>query len=160
LLVRKVNTENIAKLLASIKAHTKPVKPAALGIIGQYHFYRRMEAAGIDPRTFTYKRDLGIIAGIPYVSEFAFGLHRDGLGIGNEPSRKIIRGVNCSAAINDPFRQIGQGGKSLDSILAEAKANTLQPIVAALHVAKAHVAYTDRGKSAIVVEGENDGEEE
>jgi hypothetical protein len=27
-------------------------------------------------------------------------------------------------------------------------------------VARAHVSYTDRGKSAIVVEGENDGEEE
>jgi hypothetical protein len=54
--VTKANTENIAKLLASIKAHTKPVKPAALGIIGQYHFYRRMEAAGGDPRTFTYRQ--------------------------------------------------------------------------------------------------------
>ena len=157
---RKANTGNIAKLLASIKAHTKPVKPAALGIIGKDHLYRRMEDAGGDPRTFTYKRDLGITAGIPYVSEFAFGLHRDGLGIGNEPSRrKIIRGVNWSAAINDPFRQIGQGGESLDSLLAAVKANTSQPIILVLHAAKAHVAYTDRGKSAIVVEGENDGEE-
>jgi DNA topoisomerase VI subunit B len=158
--VRKANTENIAKLLASIKAHTKPVKPATLGIIGKDHLYRRMEAAGGDPRTFTYNRDLGITAGTPYVSEFAFGLHRDGLGIGNEPSRKIIRGVNWSAAINDPFRQIGQGGESLDSVLAEVKANTSKPIILALHVAKAHVAYTDRGKSAIVVEGESDDEEE
>jgi DNA topoisomerase VI subunit B len=158
---RRANTENIAKLLASIKAHTKTVKPAALGIIGRDHLYRRMEDAGGDPKTFTYNRDPGVTAaGIPYVSEFAFGLHRDGLGIGNEPSRKIIRGVNWSAAINDPFRQIGQGGESLDSILAAVKANTSQPIILALHVAKAHVAYTDRGKSAIVVEGESNDEEE
>jgi DNA topoisomerase VI subunit B len=157
---KKVNTENIAKLLASIKAHTRPVKPAALGIIGKAHFYRRMENAGGDPRTFTYNRALGITAGIPHVTEFAFGLHRDGLGTGNQPSRKIIRGVNWSAAINDPFRQIGQGGESLDSILAAVKANTSQPIILALHVAKAHVAYTDRGKSAIVVEGEANDEEE
>jgi hypothetical protein len=68
--------------------------------------------------------------------------------------------VNWSAAINDPFRQIGHVGESLDSILAEVKATTSQPIIVVLHVAKAHVAYTDRGKSAIVVEGENDGEEE
>jgi DNA topoisomerase VI subunit B len=158
--VRKANTENIAKLLASIKAHTKPVRPAALGIIGRDHLYRRMGDAGGDPKTFTYTRDLGLSGGIPHVSEFAFGLHRDGLGAGNEPSRKIIRGVNWSAAINDPFRQIGQGGESLDSVLAAVKANTSQPIILVLHVAKAHVAYTDRGKSAIVVEGENDGEEE
>jgi DNA topoisomerase VI subunit B len=158
--VRKANTENIAKLLASIKAYTKPVKPAALGIIGKDHLYRRMEDAGGDPRTFTYNRRPGTTAGIPHVSEFAFGLHRDGLGTGNEPSRRIIRGVNWSAAINDPFRQIGQGGESLDSVLAAVKANTSQPIILALHVAKAHVAYTDRGKSAIVVEGEGNGEEE
>jgi DNA topoisomerase VI subunit B len=157
---RKANTGNIDKLLASIKAHTKPVKAAALGIIGQYHFYRRMEAAGVDPRTFTYKHALGVTAGIPHVSEFAFGVHRDGFGAGNEPSRKIIRGVNWSAAINDPFRQIGQGGESLDSVLAAVKAHTSQPIILALHLAKAHVAYTDRGKSAIVVEGEGDDEEE
>jgi DNA topoisomerase VI subunit B len=158
--VKKANKENIAKLLMSLKAHTKPVKPAALGIIGKNHFYRRMEDAGGDPRTFTYNRAVGITAGIPHVSEFAFGLHRDGLEMRNEPSRKIIRGVNWSAAINDPFRQIGQGGESLDSVLAAVKANTSQPIILALHVAKAHVAYTDRGKSAIVVEGESDGEEE
>jgi DNA topoisomerase VI subunit B len=156
---RKANSENIAKLLASIKAHTKPVKPAALGIIGQYHFYRRMEAAGIEPTTFNYKHALGITAGIPYVTEFAFGVHRDGLGMGNEPSRKIICGVNWSAAIDNPFRRIGQGGESLDSVLAAVKANTSQPIIAVLHLAQAHVAYTDRGKSAIVVEGEHDGEE-
>jgi DNA topoisomerase VI subunit B len=153
--VRKANTENIAKLLASIKAHTKPVRPTTLGIIGKEHLYRRMEDAGGDPRTFTYNRDLGITAGIPHVSEFAFGLHRDGLGAGSDPSRRIIRGVNWSAAINDPFRQIGQGGESLDSVLAAVKANTSQPIILALHVARAHVSYTDRGKSAIVVEGES-----
>jgi DNA topoisomerase VI subunit B len=157
---RKANTENIAKLLAAVKAHTRPVKPQALGIIGKDHFFPRMEDAGGDPRTFTYKRALGTAAGIPYVSEFAFGLHRDGLGSGNEPRRRVIRGVNWSAAINDPFRQIGQGGESLDSVLAAVKANTSQPIILALHVAKAHVSYTDRGKSAIVVEGEDNGEEE
>jgi hypothetical protein len=45
-------------------------------------------------------------------------------------------------------------------VLAAVKANTSQPIILALHVAKAHVAYTDRGKSAIVVEGEADDEEQ
>jgi DNA topoisomerase VI subunit B len=158
--VKKANTENIGKLLASIKAHTKPVKPQALGIIGKDHFFRRMEDAGGDPRTFNYKRALGTTAGIPHVTEFALGVHTDGLGNGNQPSRKIIRGVNWSGAINDPFRQIGQGGQSLDSILAAAKANTGQPLIIALHLARAHVSYTDRGKSAIVVEGEDNGEEE
>ena len=33
--LHKANTANIAKLLASIQKHTKPVKAAELGIIGQ-----------------------------------------------------------------------------------------------------------------------------
>ena len=56
----KANTKNIRKLLASLKKHTKPVRPAALGIIGQEHFYARMKAAGGDPKTFTYHPRNGV----------------------------------------------------------------------------------------------------
>ena len=52
--LHKANTKNIQKLLASLKKHTKPVRPADLGIIGQEHFFARMEAAGGDPKTFKY----------------------------------------------------------------------------------------------------------
>src|SRR5258708_34628230 len=49
----KANGDNIAKLLASLQRHSKPVKPAQLGVIGKAHFYRMLEAAGGDPKTFT-----------------------------------------------------------------------------------------------------------
>ena len=83
--LHKANTDNIAKLLAALKRHTKPVRPAELGIIGKEHFYRLMEAAGGDPKTFTYKRSLGETSGVPRVIEFAFGIHRDGLTAGRGP---------------------------------------------------------------------------
>ena len=54
--LHKANIANIAKLLASIQQHTKPVKAAELGIIGKEHLYRMMEIAGGDPKTFTYNR--------------------------------------------------------------------------------------------------------
>jgi hypothetical protein len=48
--------------------------------------------------------------------------------------------------------------------LSEVRANTSQPVIAVLHMACPRVAYTDRGKSAIVVEGNikegADGEED
>ena len=54
--------------------------------------------------------------------------------------------------------------KVLDSILRDVRANTSQPVIAVLHMACPRVAYTDRGKTAIVVEGDvkgdNDDEEE
>ena len=152
--IHKANTEKIAKLLASIQKHTKPVKAAELGIIGKEHLYGLMEAAGGNPKTFTYNRSFGETKGIPRVIEFAFGIHRKGLTAGQAPSRTIITGVNWSPGINNPFRQIGHGGSGLDDILAQVRANASQPVIVALHLACPRVAYTDRGKSAIVVEGE------
>jgi DNA topoisomerase VI subunit B len=162
--LHQANTDNISKLLASLKRHTKSVNPAELGIIGKNHLYRMMELASGDPKTFTYKRIAGETNGVPRVVEFAFGIHQDGLATaGQVPSRKIITGVNWSPGINNPFRQLGRGGVGLDAILSEVRANTSQPVIAALHMACPRVAYTDRGKSAIVVEGtieDHDGEEE
>jgi DNA topoisomerase VI subunit B len=152
----KANTKNIANLLTALKRHTKPVQPAELGIIGKKHFHRLMEAAGGDPKTFTYERTLGETGGIPRIVEFAFGIHRDGLSnVGRGPSRRVITGVNWSPGINNPFRQLGRGGDGLDGILAEVRANTSQPVFAVLHVASPLIAYTDRGKSAIVVDSDD-----
>jgi DNA topoisomerase VI subunit B len=152
--IHKANVSNIAKLLASIQKHTKPVKASDLGIIGKDHLYRIMELAGGDTATFTYNRRIGETNGVPRVIEFAFGIHREGLAAsGRVPSRKIITGVNWSPGINNPFRQLGRGGDGLDAVLERVRANTSQPVIATLHLACPRVAYTDRGKSAIVVEG-------
>jgi hypothetical protein len=159
----KTNGDNIAGLLAALQEHSKPVRPAQLGVIGKGHFYRLMEAAGGDPKAFTYKRIDGETNGVPRVIEVAFGVHRDGLTAGRGPSRKVITGVNWSPGINNPFRQLGRGGVGIDAILSEVRANTLQPVITVVHLACPRVTYTDRGKSAIVVEGERekgDGEEE
>jgi hypothetical protein len=154
--LHKANAKNIAKLLASLKKNTKPVQPADLGVIGKDHLYRMMEAAGGDPKTFTYNRTFGETAGIPRVVEFAFGVHRDGLrNSGHAPSRTAITGVNWSPGINNPFRQLGRSGEGLDGILSDFRANITQPVIAMLHLACPRVAYTDRGKSAIVVEGDS-----
>jgi hypothetical protein len=122
-----------------------------------------MEAAGGDPKTFTYNRSFGETGGVPRVVEFAFGIHREGL-TGRGPSRKVVTGVNWSPGINNPFRQLGRNGIGLDAILSEVRANTSQPVIAVLHLACPRVTYTDRGKSAIVVEGDarenGDGEED
>jgi hypothetical protein len=152
--VEKVNIRNIEKLLAALKRHSKPVEPADLGVIGKQHFYQMLARAGGEPRTFTYQKRLGETDGVPRVIEFAFGIDERGLQAGRGPSRKIITGVNWSPGIRDPFRQLGRGGESLDGILAQVRANTSQPVIAVLHLACPRVAYTDRGKSAIIVEGE------
>jgi hypothetical protein len=150
----KANGDNIARLLAALQKLSLPVRPAHLGVIGKEHLHRVMEAAGGDPKTFTYNRSDGETNGVPRVAEFAFGIHRDGLAAGSGPRRKFITGVNWAPGINNPFRQLGRNGEELDAILANVRANASQPVIAVLHLACPRVAYTDRGKSAIVVEGE------
>lgn len=160
--LHKANTANIKKLLTALKRHTKPVRPAELGVIGQAHLYAMMETAGGEPKTFSYTPRFGVSDGVPRVIEFAFGIHRDGLDAGNGPGRRLITGVNWSPGINNPFRSIGKSGDGLDAILEEVRARDAS-VICCLHVARPRVAYTDRGKSAIVVEGEveedGDGEE-
>jgi hypothetical protein len=154
----KVNGANIEKLLAALKAHTKPVRTASLGVIGKDHFFLMMEAAGGDPKTFTYQLNTFEDDGVPYVVEFAFGVLGAGLtASGRGPNRITVTGVNCSPGINNPFRQIGRQGAGLDTLLSELHAGSTEPVIAALHVICARITYTDRGKSAIVIDGEAKG---
>jgi DNA topoisomerase VI subunit B len=151
--LHKANTANITKLLTALKRHSKVVQPAELGIIGKDHLFAMLEKAGGNSKTFTYQKRLGETGGLPRVVEVAFGVDERGLR-GRGPSRKEITGVNWSPGINNPFRQLGRRGAGLDEILSEVRASSSKPIIIVIHVACPRVAYTDRGKSAIVVEGE------
>ena len=89
--------------------------------------------------------------GIPYIVEFAFGLHQSGLSGGFAVSRKFISGANFSVGIANPFRAFGSTGEGLESTLAKVRANASAPVICALHLASAYVQYADRGKSSIII---------
>jgi DNA topoisomerase VI subunit B len=155
----KADRDNIAKLLVALKAHTKPIRSASLGVIGKDHLFRMMEAAGGEPKTFDYQLRLSETDGLPHVVEFAFGVLNAGLDVGGRrPSGRItVTGVNNSPGIGNPFRSIGRGGNGLDTMLAELRASATEPVIAALHLTCPRVTFTDRGKSAIVIDGEAEG---
>jgi hypothetical protein len=155
----KADRDNISKLLAALKAHTKPIRSASLGVIGKDHLFRMMEAAGGEPKTFDYQLRLSATDGLPNVVEFAFGVQSAGLDVGGRrPSGRItVTGVNNSPGIGNPFRSIGRGGYGLDTMLAELHASATEPVIAALHLTCPRVTFTDRGKSAIVIDGEAEG---
>jgi DNA topoisomerase VI subunit B len=150
--VDQVNRKGIAKLLASMRKHTKPVAAKHLGIIGADHLKQRFLASGGNTDTFKYEQRKGTTTeGIPYIIEFAFGLHQSGLTQGTSISRKFIAGANWSVGINNPFRAFGSTGEGLESTLAKVRANASQPVICALHLASAYVQYADRGKSSIIL---------
>ena len=136
-----------------MKRHSKPVTPKRLGVIGVEHLKQRFLAAGGNIETFKYQYRKGMTPdGIPYVIEFAFGLHQSGLsqdGVG--VSRKFVTGANWSTAINNPFRAFGSTGEGLENTLAKVRANASQPVICALHLASAYIQYADRGKSSIIL---------
>jgi hypothetical protein len=155
--VEKVNRAGIAKLLASMRKHTRQVAPKHLGIIGEDHFKARFLAAGGNAETFRYEQRKGFDEDIPYVVEFAFGLHQSGLTASGAVSRKIMTGANWSAAISSPFRSFGATGEGLESTLAKVRANAREPVICALHLAHARIQFADRGKSSIILT--DDGEQ-
>jgi hypothetical protein len=148
----QVNRAGIAKLLASMRKHSKPVAAKHLGVIGKDHLKERFLAAGGNADTFKYEKRLGLTSeGIPYVIEFAFGLHQSGLTQGKSVSRKFITGANWSVGINNPFRAFGSTGEGLESTLARVRASANSPVICALHLASAYIQYADRGKSSIIL---------
>jgi hypothetical protein len=153
--VERVNQAGVAALLAAMKRASKPVKPARLGIIGRDHLKARFLDAGGNADTFKYEPRQGTNGeGIPYVVEFAFGLHQAGLQSGPGSAtvrRKIVTGANFSAAIGNPFRRFGATGEGLDSTLEKVRANAAAPVICLLHLASANLQYADRGKSSIIL---------
>jgi DNA topoisomerase VI subunit B len=147
----RVNHVGIARLLEAMRARSKPVDPKLLGVIGREHFQQRFLAAGGNAETFKYERRKGSADGIPYVFEFAFGLHQSGLSGDRGVTRKIVTGANWSPAIANPFRRFGSTGEGLDTILAKVRATASQPVICGLHLASAHIQYADRGKSSIIL---------
>jgi DNA topoisomerase VI subunit B len=134
-----------AGLLDAMIAHTRPVKPEALGIIGKDHLYWRLEAVGCEMASFQYKQVKSKEPGLPWVIEAAFAWCPD------LTSRRLITGVNWSPGIVNPFRALGPYRQSLDTVLTQQRADRDDPVVVFLHLACPRVEYTDRGKSAVVI---------
>ena len=100
---RDFDHELAARLLAAMKAQTKPVPPKHLGVIGREHIAARFLALGIHRESFEYKRVTSLgDDGLPQVTEVAFAVLRD-----QESRRELITGVNWSAAWINPFRDLG-----------------------------------------------------
>jgi DNA topoisomerase VI subunit B len=138
----------IANLLSAIQRATKPVKPLDLGLIGRDHLAAGFATTGADLKTFNYKRMLRDDAGLPTVIEIAFGYCPDA-----PATRRLITGVNWSVGINNPFRQLGENGESLDTYLEMQRVGRNEPVILLVHLASPRIAYTDRGKSALALGG-------
>lgn len=144
---RDFDHERVAGLLDAMKAEAKPVRPSKLGTIGRAHLETRFAALGIREGSFDYKRIASAEGDVPQVTEIAFAALED-----ESDWRRLVTGVNWSAAWVNPFRRLGEQGRSLDTLLSERRFAEDQPIALLLHVAHPNVQYTDRGKSTVLAQ--------
>jgi DNA topoisomerase VI subunit B len=152
----RLDGDRVARLLAAMQGATRPVSPERLGVIGEAHLKARLLAMGVREESFKYSRRLAK-DGLPGVLESAFGW----LGKSARDRRKIHTGANWSSAIGNPFRSFGSNGEGLETMLAQMRVTSTEPVVFVLHLACPRVEYKDSGKSALVVGGGAlDGEDE
>ena len=149
----RLDGARIEGLLQSMQRHTRSVKSKRLGVIGENHLRDRLLGMGVLPKSFRYSRKLSK-EGLPFVLESAFGWKRED----SEDRRSIYAGANWSAAINNPFRSFGETGEGLEAALSEMRAGAHEPVVFVLHLAHPRIEYTDRGKSALIVNYEGNDE--
>lgn len=136
----------VESLLKAMQDQSRPVKHARLGIIGQDHLRQRFEEHGCEMSTFRYKKVFDETDGRPEVLEVAFGWCPQFC-----EKRRLVTGVNWSAAIISPFRSLGETGLSLDSMLAHLYCGEDEEVVVVMHYMTPLAEFTDRGKSAVVM---------
>jgi hypothetical protein len=131
-----------------MQKESRPVKPLALGAVGEEHLKNHMiERCGVQPESIKYKRAAGVTKGVPYLWEFAFGIHKE-----DTQSANVIVGLNWTPTLKNPIRE-------LLKLLGENRVDSHDPVVLVVHLACPVMPFMDRGKSVLSLI-DDDGEEE
>jgi hypothetical protein len=68
-----VNLERVRPLLVAMQEASRPVKPVALGPLGEAHMRAYMIRERIEPESIKYRKVEGTVDDLPVVMELAFG---------------------------------------------------------------------------------------
>lgn len=137
-----VRLDRVRPLLIAMQEASRPVKPAALGILGESHVRRHLMREWTDPDSIKYRKVEGDLDhGLPVVIEMAFGWRTDAC----EPAgRRIIAGINWTPCIRFPFPE-------LLAWLGEQRLDADDPVTVFAHIAMPRPDFTDRGKSQLAL---------
>lgn len=133
------------ELLNRMKAESRPLKPALLGVLGEDHMVR---AAGLGLDRWWYKRAVGDDPMTPFVFEILVGLTP-------EHRNLSVHGINNSVSFEDPLRGAdleidGDTVKGIDGALARCALGS-QGHVLATHLVCPRLEFLDRGKTRLSV---------
>ncbi len=133
-------------LLKHLQTQSRPTDPNKMGLLGKERIRQRFAQSGYHLETFKYQRLIGNDRqGLPRIFETAFAYHP------HRDRRLLLAGINWSAALLNPFRQMC-GYTGLDNYLQDFRTGEREPIALLIHLAGPGIQYTDRGKSAVVID--------
>jgi DNA topoisomerase VI subunit B len=136
----KVDAEAVKRLLTVMRDASRPVRPKALGVLGEEHLTRCLvRDHGAAPDSIRYRRVLDEADGLPFVAEVAFAVKR-----AREGTRVMVPGLNWSPALIWPSQE-------LLPVLAEMRLDSMDPVVLLVHLACPRVGAEDRGKARLVL---------
>lgn len=142
----------IASLLAAMQRLSAPVKPEALGLLGEQHFRERLVGGtGETNAGFRYKRVTGTEAqGLPYVVECVFAITEDPMLQG------VHVGLNWSVPLTNPIKESifkipdGETVWGLGGLLRSNRISLdRDPICLVLHLICPRFQFLDRGKGSV-----------
>ena len=132
-----------------MQKESRLVKPLALGAVGEEHLKNHMiERCGVQAESIKYKRAPGVVKGVPYLWEFAFGIHKE-----DTESANVIVGLNWTPTLKNPIRE-------LLNLLGENRVDSHDPVVLVVHLACPVMPFMDRGKSVLSLIDDDGADEE
>jgi DNA topoisomerase VI subunit B len=137
-----VDAGAVSTLLTTMQWASRPVKPAALGAIGEAHMKAWFEARHrVEPQSIQYRQVCGEAGGLPFILEVAFGIYTEEYaGCG----RELTIGLNWAPVLQVPVHELSE-------LMGEAQVNQRDPVAMALHIACPRLEFTDRGKSRLAL---------
>jgi predicted nucleic acid-binding protein len=135
-----LRTKRLGTLLSATQNASKPYNAKLFGVIGKPHLQAKFAASVGTDTAFNHKvsSDL-VVDGKPYLIEVAFGYAK-----AQPEERQIITCVNWSVVLENQFPDLGE-------YLEELEAGDDQPITIFVHVAAPGAAYSNFGKSKVVL---------
>ena len=128
----------VEELLRRMQTLSRPVKPQALGVIGEEHLKSWMVThANVSKESVKYARRIGVDDGLPFVIELAFGVRR-----GDKDGRRVIYGLNWAPALGTPVPE-------LSALMQQMRMDPHDPITVILHMAKPRFDFVDHGKTRL-----------
>jgi DNA topoisomerase VI subunit B len=137
-----VDPDECAKLLTAMQDAGRPIKPAALGALGETHLRTVLITAFGATETSIRTRKVELtIGGVPYLLEVGFGINDEHSA---EVPRQVAIALNWSPSLGNPIPRLA-------GLLGEARLDLHDPVSLVVHLACPRLEYVDRGKTQLAL---------